>query len=129
MTIDREQIRRDMAHQIEVGSGFGFPSGHWVGVLADVLAELEQAERERDEQATLAETRKVSRREYRERAEAAERRETALAEALREIDYVASLSKIGGPRMDGLQQYTSPRFGQIRDFVREALAVYEASRE
>jgi len=51
-----------------------------------------------------------------------------LREALEEITYIASQRKIGGPRMDGSQQWSSPYFGRIYEIARAALSRTEADR-
>lgn len=59
---------------------------------------------------------------WKARADAAEALAAQMREALAEIDYIANARRIGGPTMDGKQQYSSPYFGQIVKIARAALA-------
>jgi hypothetical protein len=41
--------------------------------------------------------------------------------ALGEIAHIASIQRVGGPRIDGSQQWTHPNFGKIDTLARAAL--------
>jgi len=89
--------------------------------LAAAERALEEARRELAQVEQQRQWRANERNRAEERADGVERQLVEAREALGEIHHEAQKARVGGPRMDGSEQFSSPRFKTIRDIARAAL--------